>query len=105
MEYIAYNDKLNKTDLSILNIVIGENVKIGNNVKLQSNVCLIGQTEIGDNVEINSNTVISNSKIKKGVKVLSSHIEDCLIDENSNIGPFAHLRNNCIIGKNCRIGN
>ena len=28
MEYIVYNDKLNKTDLSPLNIVIEENVKI-----------------------------------------------------------------------------
>lgn len=105
MEYIVYNDKLNKTDLSPLNIVIEENVKIGKNVKLQSNVCLLGCTEIGNDAEININTVISNSKIGKGVKVLSSHIEDCNIGDNSTVGPFAHLRNNSSIGKNSRIGN
>ena len=105
MEYIIYNDKLNKTDLMLLNIVINENCKIGKNVKIYSNVCLLGNCEISDDVELNVNTVISNSKIGKGVKILSSHIEDCEIDENSCIGPFAHLRNNTIIGRNCRIGN
>lgn len=105
MEYIVYTNKLNKTDLSPLNIVIEQNVKIGKNVKLQPNVCLLGCTEIGDNAEINVNTVILNSKIGEGVKVLSSHIEDCAVGDNSTVGPFAHLRNNSLVGKNSRIGN
>ena len=55
--------------------------------------------------EIDKQSVIQNSEIKKGVKIISSYIEESFVDEDSTIGPFAHLRPNCKIGKNCKIGN
>ncbi len=105
MEYIIYDKSIKKSELETHNIVIGEDVIIGENVKIWANVCLLGKSKISDGVEIGANSIISNSDIQAGVKILSSCIEDCEVQENSTIGPFAHLRNDSIIGANCRIGN
>ena len=49
--------------------------------------------------------IIENSRIEEGVEIISSHIFDSVVGENTKIGPNAHLRPNSKIGKNCRIGN
>ena len=49
--------------------------------------------------------VIENSLVEKGAEIISSHIFESTIGENSKVGPYAHIRPKCKIGKNCRIGN
>lgn len=49
--------------------------------------------------------IVENSVIENNCEVVSSHIFDSIIDENTTIGPNAHLRAGSKIGKNCRIGN
>jgi bifunctional UDP-N-acetylglucosamine pyrophosphorylase/glucosamine-1-phosphate N-acetyltransferase len=49
--------------------------------------------------------VISNSRLGAGVIVRSSTVEDCVIDEGTDIGPYAHLRAGSHIGPNVHIGN
>lgn len=86
-------------------ILISNTAIIGKNVKIGYNVCILGDSVIEDNVEISSNTVIENSKIGDGTIILSSFVNDSEIESNSSIGPFAHIRGNSKIGKNCRVGN
>ena len=52
---------------------------------------------------IDDKSVIENSTIEKNVEIKSSYIEESFVDENSKIGPFAHLRPGSKIGKNCKI--
>ena len=86
-------------------ILISNTAIIGKNVKIGHNVCILGDSVIEDNVEISSNTVIENSKIGDGTIILSSFVNDSEIESNSSIGPFAHIRGNSKIGKNCRVGD
>ena len=53
------------------------------------NVSLIGQVKIGKNVKIYPFCVIEDSEIQ----------------DNCTIGPFAHIRPNCLIKKGTKIGN
>ncbi len=48
-----------------------------------------------------------NIWIAKNAKVdISSHIDGpCIIDENTTIRPFAYIRGNVIVGKDCVVGN
>lgn len=80
-------------------------VEIEKDTIIHPNVTIQGNSYIQEGVEILSNSFIKNSKIHKGVLIDSSKIVDSEIKENSVIGPMSHLRDHCIIGKNCRIGN
>ena len=68
-------------------------------------VVIEGKTYIDNGSKILPFTYISNTKIGKNVTVESSNIKDSEIKDGSTIGPFAHIRNNAIIGENNRIGN
>ena len=65
------------------------------------------ENELKKNVykNIDSQSVVKNSTIHPSAKVIASFVEDSFVDENTTIGPFAHLRPNSKIGKNCKIGN
>lgn len=85
---------------------ISPSVTIGQDTIVYPNVFLEGDTKIGQNCIIYQGVRIRDSIIEDDVQ-----IKDCTVIENSHIksgskiGPFAHLRPESIIGKDCRIGN
>lgn len=87
------------------NCYIDPQVKIGKNVTIYSNVSIIGECEIGDDVCIMPNTTIENCKIGAKTVIKSSYLENSVVGENCQIGPYSHLRPNCTIGSDCHIGN
>ncbi|MBQ8651319.1 MAG: bifunctional UDP-N-acetylglucosamine diphosphorylase/glucosamine-1-phosphate N-acetyltransferase GlmU [Alphaproteobacteria bacterium] len=70
-------------------------------------VCLSYDTEIESNVQIEQNVILKEGvKIKNGAKILAfSYLENCTIEESAEIGPFARVRGNTVIGQNSSIGN
>jgi bifunctional UDP-N-acetylglucosamine pyrophosphorylase/glucosamine-1-phosphate N-acetyltransferase len=81
-------------------------VDFENDIEIFQNVAIKGSTKIGQGTVISENCVIKNSKIGKNVKIYpNTVIEDSIIEDNAEIGPFARIRNNSIIGKNAFIGN
>ena len=84
---------------------IAPEVKIGKNVTIYSNVSILGESEIGDDVIIMPNTTIENCKIGAGTIIKSSYLESSTIGKRCQIGPYSHLRPNCVIGDECKIGN
>ena len=102
---IIYTESTSKDDLLKLNIVLEKEVKIGKGVKLHHGCCIQGDSVLEDECEIGNNSVITNSHIGKGVKILSSFVEDSFVGDNANIGPFATIKKNSIIGGGCRVGN
>jgi len=102
---IIYNKQIKEEDLLKFNIVISENSKVANGVKLGCNVCIVGDSIVEKDVEIGSNSVLENCIIKQGAKIVSSFLTDSKVGNFSTIGPFANLRTNSVVGKNCRIGN
>lgn len=87
------------------NTYIDDTVEIGENTIIYPNVFLKGTTKIGSNCVIYPNSMIENSVILNNVVIESSKIVDTTVHSNTNIGPFAHLRNGCVVGEHVRIGN
>lgn len=84
---------------------IGKNVKLGKNVVIYENNHLEGNVEIEDGTILLPNNLIVNSKIGKDCTVHASVIENSVIGNDVEVGPYAHIRPNCTIHSGCRIGN
>jgi bifunctional UDP-N-acetylglucosamine pyrophosphorylase/glucosamine-1-phosphate N-acetyltransferase len=85
---------------------ISEQAEIGADTVIGPNVQIVGKCRIGRGVRIEGTAWLSNvtigdrSHIKLGVRA-----EDCIIGEQSDIGPFAHLRAGTELEGHNRIGN
>ena len=92
--------------LDTKNVYIDESVKVGKDTVIYPNVFLERNTVIGKNCFIEPNSIIKNSQIENNVSVKSgSYIQDSVIGSDSQIGPYAHIRNSSQIGRGCRVGN
>ena len=80
-------------------------VKIATDVVIEPNVYLKGNTTIETGVFIGTGTHLTNVKIGKDTQIFASYIFDSEISSAVMIGPFAHIREQAIIGENSRIGN
>lgn len=101
---MIYNKRLTDAELRDANIFIDQLCNIDDGVEIEANVVIKNST-INKGCKIGINSNIENSVIHENVKILSSFVYDCEINCGSTIGPFAHIRNNSIIGANNRIGN
>ena len=84
---------------------IDVDVKIGIDTIIYPNVHICGQTIIGEECEILPNTKIVDTQIGSNTRIESSVIYESKIGENTNVGPFAYLRPNSIIGDRVKIGD
>lgn len=86
--------------------LVDEDVVIGEDSVLSPGVLLEGQTTIGRGCRIGAGVRIANSTLADNVTVLDrSVIVDSKVDKGAQIGPFAHLRPESIVGEGARIGN
>ncbi len=85
---------------------IGPCVTLGHDSEIEPGVSISGQTEIGVGCLVGSGTQIKNSKISDQVEIKPySILEDVVVEEESQIGPFARLRPGTEIGAGAKIGN
>lgn len=84
---------------------IDEDVVIGDGTTIYPNVSIRGKSIIGKNNIIDSNTVIADCIIGNDNKILSSYLTDTTIGNSNFVGPFAHTRENVVLGDNNKIGN
>lgn len=87
------------------NIVVDKKAKLGKNIKIYSNCMIMGESVIGDNCTIYPNTIIDNSYIGNNCEIKSSYIENSKVESNVIVGPYAHIRENSHVCKECKIGN
>ena len=74
-------------------------------VTLYPNVYLEKKSKIGKGTVVLPNSFIVNSTIGENCKIDSSRITDSIVKNKVNVGPFAHLREHCVIDDSNRIGN
>lgn len=91
--------------LDIDTVFIDEGVKIGEGTVIEPCVQIRGVTEIGVNCLIGQNSRIEKSVLSDNVNVLSSVVLESKIGEGTKVGPFAYLRPNSVIGRECKIGD
>jgi bifunctional UDP-N-acetylglucosamine pyrophosphorylase/glucosamine-1-phosphate N-acetyltransferase len=84
---------------------IDMDVEIGTDTIVWPNTLLQGQTHIGRECTIGPGSVLRDSTIGDGCRVELSVVEQAIMEENSNVGPFGHLRRGAHLGKGVHMGN
>ena len=86
-------------------ITIDEDVSVAADTVILPNTQLLGKTSIGSGCVIGPSAVIENSRLGDRVIVRSSTIEDSEIADDTDVGPYSHLRAGTQIGPHAHIGN
>ncbi|WP_019528661.1 bifunctional UDP-N-acetylglucosamine diphosphorylase/glucosamine-1-phosphate N-acetyltransferase GlmU [Dasania marina] len=82
------------------------NLTVGVDVNIDVNCVFIGDVQLADDVSIGPNCIIENSSIGQGTVVkANSVIEQSVIAEYCDIGPFARLRPGTQLANKAKIGN
>jgi bifunctional UDP-N-acetylglucosamine pyrophosphorylase/glucosamine-1-phosphate N-acetyltransferase len=86
-------------------ITIDDEVQIEPDVVIEPQTHLRGKTVIQSGSRIGPGSLIENSEIGENTTVRFSVVSDSVVQANSQIGPYAHLRSHVEVGQGCRIGN
>jgi bifunctional UDP-N-acetylglucosamine pyrophosphorylase/glucosamine-1-phosphate N-acetyltransferase len=85
---------------------IDADVQIGTDTVIEPFVQLIGRTKIGADCRIRSYSVITDCEIGDGVLVRPGCIlENSIVRNGAELGPYSHLRPGCDIGEGAHVGN
>lgn len=86
-------------------ITIDETVSLQPDVVIEPQTHLRGQTVIEAGCRLGPGSLIENSHIGANATVLYSVISNSQVGEQTQVGPYAHLRNQAQVGAHCRVGN
>ena len=86
-------------------VYIDADVSIGMDTVILPNTMLRGQTSIGENCEIGPNSVIRDSTVGHHCRVTSSALEEAVMEDHTDVGPFSHLRPGAYLESGVHIGN
>ncbi len=84
---------------------IDASVEIGQDTVIYPNTHLRGATAIGRNCRIGPNTIICDSTVGNGCVIEASVIEEAVLEDDVDVGPFAHLRRGAHLARGVHIGN
>ncbi len=85
---------------------IDADVEVGTDTVIEPFVQIIGQTKIGSDCRIRSYSVITNCEIGDKVLVRPGCImEDSIVRNGAQLGPYSHLRPGSEIGEDAHVGN
>jgi bifunctional UDP-N-acetylglucosamine pyrophosphorylase/glucosamine-1-phosphate N-acetyltransferase len=80
-------------------------VSIGPDTVIYPNTYLLGKTVIGENCLIGPNSYIQDTRIGHGCVVRFSVVEQAVLEEDVDVGPFAHLRKGAHLAREVHMGN
>ena len=80
-------------------------VTLGRDTVVQPNTHLRGATRVGEGCVIGPNAVLRDSVVGDGCTVVASVLEEAVLDEGVDVGPFAHLRPGARVGRGSHVGN
>ena len=88
------------------NTYIGAGVSIGRDTVIHPSNHISGDTAIGSGCTVLPGNIITDSAIKDNVVIKGySVLTRARVEEDAQIGPFAHLRPGSDVGKDARVGN
>jgi bifunctional UDP-N-acetylglucosamine pyrophosphorylase/glucosamine-1-phosphate N-acetyltransferase len=88
------------------NTYIDDDVEVGRDTIIEPGVSLLGLTRVGWGCVLRPHSTITDSEIGDCVTVRANCvITGCEIGHNVILGPFAHLREGAVVGRDSRIGN
>ncbi len=80
-------------------------VVIGRDTVILPNTHLTGNTRIGSGCRIGPSSTVYHCEIGDGCVVQYAVLEDAVMEAESNIGPFSHLRRGARLGRGAHMGN
>jgi bifunctional UDP-N-acetylglucosamine pyrophosphorylase/glucosamine-1-phosphate N-acetyltransferase len=86
-------------------IAIDEDVEIGGDTVILPHSQLSGATVVGSGCVIGPSAVIADSRLGDRVIVRSSTVEDSVIADDADVGPYSHVRAGSEIGPHTHVGN
>lgn len=86
-------------------ITIDDTVEMHSDVIIEPQTHLRGNTLIQSGSRIGPGSLIENSQIGENVTVLYSVVNKSIVQAETQIGPYTHLRGQVEVGAGCRVGN
>jgi bifunctional UDP-N-acetylglucosamine pyrophosphorylase/glucosamine-1-phosphate N-acetyltransferase len=86
-------------------VLIDDDVTIGQDTTVLPFTMLQGKTAIGTDCRIGPQATLTDAVIGNRVVVRSSTIFDARVGDDSDVGPYAHIRGGTRIGQHVHIGN
>jgi len=81
-------------------------VRVGQETVIHPSVIIEGNSRIGRDCRIHPFVHIRNARIGDRVKIFgSTDIEDCILEDDSQAGPFSRLRPRTVVRAGARVGN
>jgi len=84
---------------------IQDTVEIGPDTVILPNTHLWGQTRIGAGCRLGPNTIVRDTTIGDRCRVEASVLEGALLEDDVDVGPFAHLRPGAHLARGVHMGN
>lgn len=84
---------------------IQPDVVLGQDTVIYPNTHLLGKTTIGQDCAIGPNTYIKDSTIGDRCEIKFSVVEEAVVENNVDAGPFAHLRKGAHLAEGVHMGN
>ena len=80
-------------------------VEVGQDTVIYPNTLLQGDTIVGERCVIGPNTIVRDTRIGNDCRILASVIEEAVLEDNVDIGPFGHLRKGAYLAEGVHMGN
>ncbi|MBP5296615.1 MAG: bifunctional UDP-N-acetylglucosamine diphosphorylase/glucosamine-1-phosphate N-acetyltransferase GlmU, partial [Bacteriovoracaceae bacterium] len=88
------------------NTYIEETVQVAAGAIIHPGVHLEGRTTIGANTIIEAGSILKNMEVEEQVVIKAyCYLEDSKICATAQVGPFAHLRPQSVVGPQAKVGN
>ena len=86
-------------------VFIDAGVDIGQDTVILPNTMLLGQTQIGEECQVGPGSIIRDSTVGARCRVTASVLEESVLENEVDIGPFSHLRPGAYLESGVHIGN
>ena len=80
-------------------------VTLGKDTIIWPNTYLQGNTQIGEDCTVGPNTYIRDTLVGNRCEIFASVLESAVVEDNVDIGPFAHLRKGAHLADGVHMGN
>lgn len=80
-------------------------VEIGQDTTIWPNTYLQGETRIGEACILGPNTFVRDTQLGNRCKIFASVVEKAIIEDDVDVGPYAHLRSGAHLSQGVHMGN
>ena len=84
---------------------IESTVTIGQDTVIWPDTYLLGETHIGTGCEIGPNAYLRDTKVGERCRIFASVLEQAVLEDEVEIGPYGHLRKGAHLARGVHLGN